>query len=247
MHPWTSFLPLTALLLAAVGTAPAALAIVSQCSDGADNDLDGFVDYPLDAGCTDPLDDDEGDGASGGTLPECSDGQDNQDPEDTEADAADPGCHSDNDASNPASYDPTDPQELSFFPQKQCSDGADNADTEDAASDRGDPGCYSLFGGYSASDDDETDSGRGRVCWANAGASCTLACPLWGVVQAEATRTNNVGTITTAATGPCVLAAVSVTAPPGHTAVGPLAGFGIITCTVTAAGGAIGWGACYIP
>jgi hypothetical protein len=30
-----------------------------QCSDGLDNDFDGFTDFPLDLGCTDALDDDE--------------------------------------------------------------------------------------------------------------------------------------------------------------------------------------------
>ncbi|MEA3190127.1 MAG: hypothetical protein QOD77_709 [Thermoplasmata archaeon] len=50
--------------------------VPTQCSDLADNDGDGNMDFPLDLGCTDPLDDDE---SSEGTppTPECSDGVDN--------------------------------------------------------------------------------------------------------------------------------------------------------------------------
>lgn len=44
-------------------------------------------------------------------LPECSDEVDNADPEDELADEADPGCHTDGDANNPASYDPADDDE----------------------------------------------------------------------------------------------------------------------------------------
>lgn len=46
-------------------------------------------------------------GVSCGAATQCSDGIDNDDPEDTLADADDPGCHTDGDASNPDSYDPT--------------------------------------------------------------------------------------------------------------------------------------------
>ena len=46
-----------------------------------------------------------------GPLPECSDTVDNADPEDTVADQDDPGCHTDGDAGNPASYDPNDDDE----------------------------------------------------------------------------------------------------------------------------------------
>ncbi|MFZ6004477.1 MAG: hypothetical protein ACOYXM_11160 [Actinomycetota bacterium] len=49
--------------------------------------------------------------ACGGDLPECSDTVDNADPEDTLADAADPGCHTDGDANNPTTYDPLDDDE----------------------------------------------------------------------------------------------------------------------------------------
>jgi len=45
-------------------------------------------------------------------APECSDTVDNADPEDTVADAADPGCHTDGNAANAATYDPNDPSEI---------------------------------------------------------------------------------------------------------------------------------------
>ncbi len=65
------------------GTPPA-------CSDGKDNDGDGFVDYPTDIGCTSPQDSTET-----GT-PQCSDGIDND--RDTYTDyPADNGCSSPND------------------------------------------------------------------------------------------------------------------------------------------------------
>lgn len=51
--------------------------------------------------------------ACGGATakPQCSDGEDNADPEDTLADAADPGCHTDGDPNNSATYDPNDDDE----------------------------------------------------------------------------------------------------------------------------------------
>jgi hypothetical protein len=51
-------------------------------------------------------------GVACGAAPECSDGVDNDDPEDELADADDPGCHTDGDASNPDSSDPMDDSEL---------------------------------------------------------------------------------------------------------------------------------------
>lgn len=47
---------------------------------------------------------------------ECNDGIDNADPEDTLADSADPGCHSDYNASNGASYIPTNTSEINGLP-----------------------------------------------------------------------------------------------------------------------------------
>lgn len=45
------------------------------------------------------------------TSPQCSDNIDNADSEDTVADIDDPGCHTDGDATNPASYVPSDDDE----------------------------------------------------------------------------------------------------------------------------------------
>ena len=76
--------------------------IVTQCSDGDDNDGDGRTDFGDDPGCISALDDDETDG-----LAQCSDGIDNDG--DTFIDWADginlnpdPGCSSalDNDERN---------------------------------------------------------------------------------------------------------------------------------------------------
>jgi hypothetical protein len=55
-------------------------------------------------------------GLTCGTPPECSDGVDNGDPEDTLVDATDPGCHSDGDPENPDTYDPTDDDETDLSP-----------------------------------------------------------------------------------------------------------------------------------
>lgn len=74
-----------------------------QCSDGVDNDGDGRIDFPNDPDCDNAQDNSE--------FPECSDGVDNADPEDTVADSADPGCHSDGNARNAASFVPTDDDE----------------------------------------------------------------------------------------------------------------------------------------
>lgn len=86
---------------------------------------------------------------------ECSDGIDNADPEDTLADRADPGCHSDGNAQNSSSYVATDNDETNTGggTAPQCSDGIDNADPEDTLADYPlDPGCTS------PTDDDETDT-----------------------------------------------------------------------------------------
>ncbi|MGH2839299.1 MAG: hypothetical protein ACRDKY_00560 [Solirubrobacteraceae bacterium] len=110
-----------------------------ECSDGVDNDGDGLIDID-DPGChTDgnpnnpdsfnPNDDDESDkkpGGGGGTAgegdeggpggsgaggrPQCSDGVDNDG--DGVIDSRDPGCHSDGNPNNPASYNPNDDSEF---------------------------------------------------------------------------------------------------------------------------------------
>ena len=73
---------------------------VTQCNDGYNNDgsEDSLIDFSGgDLGCTSPSDDDE-------TNPQCSDGVDNADPEDTLIDMADTlGCTS------PTDDDETDP------------------------------------------------------------------------------------------------------------------------------------------
>ncbi len=98
-----------------------------QCSDGVDNDGDGVIDA-ADPGCHtdgnpnnpasfDPNDNSEADGGgptrgagdeNGGT-PECSDNRDNDG--DGRIDEDDPGCHSDGDPNNPASFNPDDDDE----------------------------------------------------------------------------------------------------------------------------------------
>jgi LPXTG-motif cell wall-anchored protein len=65
--------------------------------------------------------------------PQCSDGADND--ADGVIDSADPGCHTDFNAGNPASYDPNDDDE-----RTECNDTADN--DGDAVIDAADPGCH---------------------------------------------------------------------------------------------------------
>lgn len=80
-------------------------------------------------------------GATCGAAPECSDAVDNADGEDTLADADDPGCHTDGNAGNPASYDPNDGDETDGA-RPECADTVDNADGEDTLADADDPGCH---------------------------------------------------------------------------------------------------------
>jgi hypothetical protein len=91
--------------------------------------------------------------------PECSDGVDNADTEDSLADAADGGCHTDGNPNNPSSYDPNDPSEQNA----QCSDGVDNADPEDSTADAADVGCHTDGdpgnpATYNPGDNDETNT-----------------------------------------------------------------------------------------
>ena len=90
--------------------------------------------------------------------PECSDGVDNGDAEDTLADAADPGC-----LSGPGgSYDPNDPDETDPAAKPECSDGVDNDDAEDTLADALDPGCLSgPEGSYDPNDPDESNDPKG--------------------------------------------------------------------------------------
>jgi len=98
---------------------------------------------------------------------QCSDGVDNADPEDTVADADDPGCHTDGNAGNADSYDPNDDDETDGA-KPECSDAVDNADPEDTVADAADPGCHTDGNAANAStydpnDDDETDAGSGAL------------------------------------------------------------------------------------
>ncbi|PIN70015.1 hypothetical protein COV93_03210 [Candidatus Woesearchaeota archaeon CG11_big_fil_rev_8_21_14_0_20_43_8] len=103
-----------------------------QCSDGTDNDNDGWTDYPEDPGCSAATDDDESDN------PACSDGIDNDD--DTYIDYPDdPGCD-----------DKYDTDEFNLILKKQCEDGIDN-DNDSRIDYPYDPGCSSAL------DDDESD------------------------------------------------------------------------------------------
>jgi hypothetical protein len=93
-------------------------------------------------------------GVACGAPTECSDTTDNDG--DGVIDAADPGCHTDGDATNPDSYDPTDDSEGG----PQCSDAADN--DGDAVIDAADPGCHtdgdaSNAATYDPNDDSEAD------------------------------------------------------------------------------------------
>lgn len=95
------------------------------CSDTQDNDGDGLIDYGTgainDPGCSSSTDNDETNTPV--AVTQCSDGIDNSDPEDTIADAADPGCHTDGNAMNAASYNAADTNETDVT---QCNDGIDN-------------------------------------------------------------------------------------------------------------------------
>ena len=103
---------------------------------------------------------------------QCSDTIDNDG--DGVADTADPGCHSDNNASNAASYVPSDndetdrraPNEPSGNPtdddDAQCADGRDN--DGDGVSDEDDPGCHegnNINNPYNPDDDSEANGGGG--------------------------------------------------------------------------------------
>ena len=101
------------------------------------------------------------------TGPQCSDGIDNDG--DGVIDIADPGCHSDGNANNPASFDPSDPSEADAPTTgagdetgAECSDNVDN--DGDGKVDERDPGCHSDGNpnnpaSYEPGDDDESDEG----------------------------------------------------------------------------------------
>lgn len=105
--------------------------------------------------------------------PQCSDTIDNDG--DGVIDAADPGCHSDNDASNPASYNPNDDDETDrrsgggttgsgSETGVECADNRDN--DGDGVIDERDPGCHTDGNpnnpdSYDPTDDSEADGGGG--------------------------------------------------------------------------------------
>ena len=118
-------------------------------------------------------------GATCGPHPQCSDGVDNADPEDTLADIDDPGCHTDGDPKNPDTYDPNDDDETDGA-KPECSDGVDNADPEDTLADIDDPGCHTdgdatNAGSYDPNDDDETDVAAPQVGLPRTGGDSALA------------------------------------------------------------------------
>jgi calcineurin-like phosphoesterase family protein len=118
------------------------------CSDGIDNDLDGFTDYPADPGCTSAADTDEANPPPAA----CADGIDNDLDGFTDY-PADPGCTSaaDDDETNPS--------------PAACADGIDN-DADGFTDYPADPGCTS------AADTDETDPGSSHLIAAAGDIAC---------------------------------------------------------------------------
>lgn len=109
-------------------------------------------------------------------LPQCSDGTDNDG--DAKIDIADPGCHSDNNAANPATYVPSDNDERDAA---QCADRVDN--DGDAVIDASDPGCHSDGNAanpasYVPSDNDERNEVARGLTLPRTGSEATL--PLLG-------------------------------------------------------------------
>ncbi len=136
-----------------------------ECSDGLDNDGDGFVDFPNDPGCDSP-----GDNSESTPAAQCADGLDNDG--DGHIDwPADPGCQGptdrtedsppacndglDNDGDGlvdwPADPDCTSPTDGSETTYRACQDGVDN-DGDGLVDFPADPGCHSAF------DDGELDA-----------------------------------------------------------------------------------------
>jgi hypothetical protein len=109
---------------------------------------------------------------------ECSDKVDND--KDGKIDSSDPGCHSDGNPDNPASYNPSDDSEADSGGgtggsggggKPQCSDGRDN--DGDGKVDGSDPGCHSDSNANNPSslnpdDDDESDE-KGETAGGGAG------------------------------------------------------------------------------
>ena len=125
------------------------------CSDGLDNDGDGFIDFPADVGCDSPGDNSETDPAA----PQCNDGLDNDGdgPRDW---PADPSCSG-----------PTDTTESGA---PACSDGVDN-DGDGATDFPADGDCTSAADGtevtYRQCQDGVDNDGDGRIDFAGRGAA----------------------------------------------------------------------------
>ncbi|PIP73700.1 MAG: hypothetical protein COW88_01135 [Candidatus Lloydbacteria bacterium CG22_combo_CG10-13_8_21_14_all_47_15] len=165
-----------------------------QCSDGIDNDGNGFSDYPNDPGCSSASDNSES-----GYAPQCSDGIDNDGngvvdyPDDLGCSSANdnnesgwlPECSDgiDNDGNGLIDY-PNDPgcssasdnSESGYAPQ--CSDGIDN-DGDGFIDYPNDLGCDSAL--------DDTEAGELYTHW-NVGA--------WGVCSGYDSETGQNGTQT---------------------------------------------------
>jgi uncharacterized lipoprotein NlpE involved in copper resistance len=145
-----------------IGTHFASAATFTQCSDGINNDpaQDSLVDA-ADPGChsdfnasnsssydsnlNSEINPSTGDG-SGSGFTQCSDGINNDPLQDSLIDAADPGCHSDFNASNSSSYDSNlnseiNPSTSGGTASYQCNDGSDN--DHDGRTDMNDPDCAS--------------------------------------------------------------------------------------------------------
>jgi hypothetical protein len=120
---------------------PVALTIITECTDGADNDANGLTDYPADLGCTDATDNDESGYTPPPAVTQCSDGLDNDVNGLTDF-PDDPGC-----------ADAADDDESGFLaaPPAECADGDDN-DGDGLTDYPSDPGCAD------ASDDDENEA-----------------------------------------------------------------------------------------
>jgi uncharacterized repeat protein (TIGR01451 family) len=154
-------------------SAPSAPAVVSgrtDCSDGLDNDGDGFIDFGPDPGCEAPLDASEVD-----AEPQCSDGADN-DGDGLVDFPADPGCGAPFDGAeaglpacgngvdddgdgrvdfpaDPGCTDANDPTEITF---PSCSNGLDD-DGDGAVDFPADRGCHAAI------DQDEVNRGDGPL------------------------------------------------------------------------------------
>jgi len=166
--------------------------LATECSDGVDNDGDGFTDYPNDPGCTDANDDDEtnvacipdganvftthGCGASAALYETSPEGQ----------------CCNGFAIFNCPSNFATPVEDVtgvcgSTIPQ--CGDGADN-DGDGLTDFPADPGCVSAI------DNDETNTAANQPPTANAGADRTITLPTTSAAASGATDSDTDGSIT---------------------------------------------------